>query len=221
MFLGHETRKHADMDVADPRRDQQPFRRSAPEVGRADRAQRGAHPPEAARRSPKPEHHQLWARETKDGPWRMEVFLEQSEGTRWAYRRDAHIGLGVADLGRRDATASSSSARRSCCCTNRSRRGRSTRRIFSTRCRASTPPTGLALRGAVARRSEASLAGPPEMKEARLSAGPSSAVRSAVRRIDGMLKAGPARSRSCSTRACRRAAGKARAPRCHSCCKWP
>jgi hypothetical protein len=100
MFLGHETRKHADIDVAILRRDQKSFL----EVLRKWDV-RIAHNGELIPLAPgelvtRPEHHEIWARQTPDGPWRVELLLEESEGTRWAYRRNPRIGLNVADLGR-------------------------------------------------------------------------------------------------------------------------
>lgn len=103
MFLGHETRKHADIEVAVLRRDQKVFLEA---LGKWD--VQIAHdgeltPLKAGDVISKPEHHELWARETPDGPWRLELLLEESDGKRWSYRRNDRIGLNVADLGRRDA----------------------------------------------------------------------------------------------------------------------
>jgi hypothetical protein len=103
MFIGHETRTHADIDVAVLRRDQRAFRDA---LGKWDVhiAHEGAFIPwKRGETITKPEHHEIWARETPDGPWRLELLFEESEGTRWAYRREPRIGLNVADLGRRDA----------------------------------------------------------------------------------------------------------------------
>jgi hypothetical protein len=46
--------------------------------------------------------HEAWARESPDGPWKIELLLEESDGPRWSYRRDSRIGLNIADLGRSD-----------------------------------------------------------------------------------------------------------------------
>jgi len=103
MFLGHETRTHLDIDVAVLRRDQQAFREA---LGKWDVqiAHRGEFIPwKRGERITDPEHHEVWARETPDGPWRIELLFEESDGTRWMYRRRPSIGLNVADLGRRDA----------------------------------------------------------------------------------------------------------------------
>jgi hypothetical protein len=103
MFLGHETRKHADIEVAVLRRDQKVFLEA---LGKWD--VQIAHdgeltPLKAGDLISKPEHHEIWARETPDGPWRLELLLEESDGKRWSYRRNDRVGLNVADLGRRDA----------------------------------------------------------------------------------------------------------------------
>jgi hypothetical protein len=102
MFIGHETRKHVDVDVAVLRRDQQAFREA---LGKWDVqiAHAGEFIPWKRGETIKPENHEVWAREAPDGPWRIELLLEESEGKRWAYRREPRIGLNVADLGHRDA----------------------------------------------------------------------------------------------------------------------
>jgi hypothetical protein len=103
MFIGHETRKHVDVDVAVLRRDQQAFREALAKWD-VQIAHAGEFIPWKRGEPIKPEHHEVWARETADGPWRLEVLFEESEGKRWAYRRDTRIGLNVADLGRHDAS---------------------------------------------------------------------------------------------------------------------
>jgi hypothetical protein len=103
MFLGHETRAHVDIDIAVLRRDQQQFRDALAKWD-VQVAHDGAFIPwRRGETITKPEHHEIWARETAAGPWRLELLFEESEGKRWAYRRDPSIGLNVADLGRRDA----------------------------------------------------------------------------------------------------------------------
>jgi hypothetical protein len=102
MFIGHETRKHVDTDVAVLRRDQLAFREA---LGKWDVqiAHAGSFIPWKRGETLRPEHHEIWARETPDGPWRIELLLEESDGNRWVYRRNPYIGLNLADLGRRDA----------------------------------------------------------------------------------------------------------------------
>ena len=102
LFIGHETRKHADVDVSVLRRDQQAFR-DALATWDVQIAHGGELIPWKRGETLGPERHQVWARETPSGPWRLELLLEESEGKRWAYRRNPRIGLNIADLGRRDA----------------------------------------------------------------------------------------------------------------------
>jgi len=102
LFMRHETRSHADVDVAILRRDQRTFRER---LGSWDVqiAHHGAFIPwKRGEEITTPAHHEAWARETPDGPWRIELLLEESEGARWTYRRDRRIGLNIADLGRTD-----------------------------------------------------------------------------------------------------------------------
>ncbi|HEY6201888.1 MAG TPA: amino acid transporter [Candidatus Limnocylindria bacterium] len=103
MFLGHETRTHADIEVAVLRRDQKAFLEALRKWDVQIAHDGGLIPLKAGDVISKPEHHELWARETRDGPWRLELLLEESEGKRWSYRRNDRVGLNVADLGRRDA----------------------------------------------------------------------------------------------------------------------
>jgi hypothetical protein len=103
MFLGHETRKHDDIEVAVLRRDQAAFRDALAKWD-VQIAHAGELTPwKRGETITKGEDHEIWARETPDGPWRLELLLEESEGTRWMYRGNSRIGLNVADLGRRDA----------------------------------------------------------------------------------------------------------------------
>jgi len=103
MFIGHETRTHKDIEVAVLRSDQQVFR-DALATWDVQIAHQGELIPWKRGETLKdPAHHEAWARETPDGPWRIELLFENSEGQRWAYRGDDRVGLNVADLGRRDA----------------------------------------------------------------------------------------------------------------------
>jgi aminoglycoside-2''-adenylyltransferase len=104
LFIGHETRTHVDIDIAVLRRDQQAFREA---LGKWDVqiAHAGEFIPwKRGEAITNPEHHEIWARESKDGPWRLELLLEESDGKRWRFRRNERIGLNVADLGRSDAS---------------------------------------------------------------------------------------------------------------------
>jgi len=90
------------LDIAVLRRDQQVFR-DALATWDVQVAHAGAFIPwKRGETITNPEHHEIWAREAPDGPWRLELLFEESEGTRWTYRRNSSIGLHVADLGRRE-----------------------------------------------------------------------------------------------------------------------
>ncbi|MDP9280875.1 MAG: hypothetical protein M3P38_02125, partial [Chloroflexota bacterium] len=103
MFLGHETRTHVDIEVAVLRRDQLAFR-EALATWDVQIVHAGEFIPwKRGQTITDPERHEIWARETEDGPWRLELLFEESDGKRWMYRRNNRIGLNVADLGRRDA----------------------------------------------------------------------------------------------------------------------
>ena len=103
MFIGHETRTHADIDVAVLRRDQQAFRDALAKWD-VQIAHDGAFIPwKRGETITNPAHHEIWAREKPEGPWRLELLFEESEGRRWAYRHNPSVGLNIADLGRRDA----------------------------------------------------------------------------------------------------------------------
>ena len=80
MFLGHETRKHADIDVAILRRDQKAFLEALRKWDVHIAHEGALIPLKAGDVINKPEHHELWARETPDGPWRLELLLEESDG---------------------------------------------------------------------------------------------------------------------------------------------
>jgi len=101
LFIGHDTRKHGDVDVSVLRRDQQVFRDALANWD-VQIAHGGEFIPWKRGDTLRPEHHEVWARETPGGPWRLELLFEESEGKRWAYRRNPRIGLNIADLGRRD-----------------------------------------------------------------------------------------------------------------------
>jgi len=102
LFIGHETRRHVDVDVAALRRDQQAFREALAKWD-VRIAHAGELIPWKKGENLGPEHHDVWARETPTDPWRLELLFEESEGKRWAFRRNPRIGLHIADLGRRDA----------------------------------------------------------------------------------------------------------------------
>ncbi len=101
LFIGHETRAHADIDVAILRRDQDQFRERLASWD-VQIAHDGALIPwPRGQRIDAKEHHEAWARRDPSGPWEIELLFEESEGDRWVYRREPQLGLHVRDLGLR------------------------------------------------------------------------------------------------------------------------
>ncbi len=43
--------------------------------------------------------HDIWCREASDGPWRLQLMLEERDGDDWVYRRDAAIQRPVTAFG--------------------------------------------------------------------------------------------------------------------------
>lgn len=99
LFVGQELRSHGDIDVLLLRRDQQQVHQVLD--GWDNQA---ADPPGTLR----PWHaeewlpagvHDIWCREHPDGPWRIQVMLDESDGDEWRSRRDARIRRPIASLG--------------------------------------------------------------------------------------------------------------------------
>lgn len=99
LFLGRQTRAHHDIEVAVFREDEAKLRRHllAWEHCIADA---GALTPIAAGEPLPAEAHELWSRERGRDAWQLEILVEEREGDRWTYRRDARVGLRAKDLGR-------------------------------------------------------------------------------------------------------------------------
>jgi hypothetical protein len=102
LFLGYETRKHADIEIAVLRKDQLELRRALAgwdlriaDLGSLEEWEQGVLLPS--------EKHALWGREPglRDA-WQLEVAFERSDETRWIYRRDERVSLALADFGIRD-----------------------------------------------------------------------------------------------------------------------
>jgi aminoglycoside-2''-adenylyltransferase len=103
LFLGHQTREHADIEIAVLREDQLVLQRTLAgwdlriaDLGSLTEWGRGVPLPS--------DKHGIWGREPglRDA-WQLEITLERSERERWIYRRDERVGLSLADLGMRDA----------------------------------------------------------------------------------------------------------------------
>ena len=100
LLVGHALRSHGDIDVLLLRRDQQQVHQVLDgwDIQAAD-------PPGTLR----PWHagerlpvgiHDIWCREHPDGPWRVQVMLDEADGDEWTSRRDARIHRPIASLGR-------------------------------------------------------------------------------------------------------------------------
>jgi len=102
LFAGRQTRAHDDIDVAVFRGDEATLVRSLgdwevfiAESGTLTRWDPSTSLPLAA--------HELWARERGHESWQLEILVEERDGDRWVYRRNAAVGLNASDLGRRTA----------------------------------------------------------------------------------------------------------------------
>ncbi|MEU7979773.1 hypothetical protein AB0B63_14690 [Micromonospora sp. NPDC049081] len=101
LFTDRVLRPHGDIDVVILRRDQQVVH----QVLRGWDLQ-AADPPGHLRPWPSgetlPEHvHDIWCREDRTSPWRIQFMIEDAEGQRWRSRRHPAVTLPVAHLGRR------------------------------------------------------------------------------------------------------------------------
>lgn len=99
LAAGRPIRPHDDIDILLLRRDQV-----------AARALLGlwdcwvADPPGTLRAWPVGEtlpttSHDIWCRETPQGPWLLQIMLDESEGDRWVSRRDARISRRIMEIG--------------------------------------------------------------------------------------------------------------------------
>jgi hypothetical protein len=103
LFLGRETRTHADLDIAMLRGD---------EVALQDVlagweiviAHDGAFIPWSGDSPLVAPMHQFWMRRDRKGPWDLEVLLEDHDGERWLSRRDHRVTQRLDSFGRRTAS---------------------------------------------------------------------------------------------------------------------
>lgn len=100
LFIGRETRKHVDIEVAILRHDQAAFWDLlglwevwyVPEPGKG--LVRWATGTELPR-----EAHEIWSRETGRDLWQLEVLIEEAVGDRWIYRRDRRVSAPISEFG--------------------------------------------------------------------------------------------------------------------------
>jgi hypothetical protein len=101
LFLGRQTREHADIDVAMLRGDEVALPRVL--AGWEIKvAHDGALEPWDGSSLVAP-RHQLWARRDAAGPWDLEVLLEDHDGGHWHCRRDSRVRLPLDRFGRSTA----------------------------------------------------------------------------------------------------------------------
>lgn len=99
LFLGRQSRAHADIDIA-------VFRDDAEKVREALKgwelfiAEGGTLTPWRSGQLPKAANA-LWGRERGKDAWQIELVVEERVGDRWTYRRNPDIGLRAVDIGRR------------------------------------------------------------------------------------------------------------------------
>ena len=102
LFLGAESRAHADLDVGILRRDAAGVLAALPEWqffaardGTLSRCAPGAPPPAA---------NSLWARRSDASAWAFELLLDEAADDRWLFRRAPAISRPLTELVRHDAT---------------------------------------------------------------------------------------------------------------------
>src|ERR1700729_3793307 len=101
LAVGRPVREHGDMAVLVCRRDQLMVQRAL-----AGWDWHAADPPGTLRPWRPGEElpasvHDIWCRPGPERPWRIQVMLDESTGTRWASRRDPRVSRPVARLGDR------------------------------------------------------------------------------------------------------------------------
>lgn len=102
LFLGEESRKHEDLEIAVPR---ERFSEIAARlagfelfVPDGDLTDPGLVWPFAQAPAELDGNHQTWVREPGSERWLLDVFREPSEGDTWIYRRDERIRLPYGDV---------------------------------------------------------------------------------------------------------------------------
>jgi hypothetical protein len=90
LFAGSQCRPHQDLDVGILRRDA-PTLLAAFASWAVFEAKDGTLTRLHAGRQPRAEVHSLWCRRAADGPWILELMLDEARRERWLYRRDPAI----------------------------------------------------------------------------------------------------------------------------------
>ena len=100
LFIGRETRSHGDIEISLLRRDHARLHDLldgwelwyVPEVGK------GLVRWEAGTALPR-EAHEIWSRRRDHALWQLEILIEEAEGDRWIYRRDARVTRPLSGMG--------------------------------------------------------------------------------------------------------------------------
>ena len=98
LFLGRQTRAHNDIDIAIFRGDEDKIRAQL-KGWEFVIAEKGTFIPWG--KEPLPDRaHEVWSREKGRETWQLEILIEERDGARWRYRRNADIGALAKDIGR-------------------------------------------------------------------------------------------------------------------------
>jgi hypothetical protein len=95
LFLGGQTRDHADLEIAVPRAR---LGEVLDALGDVECFAVGDGLATHAANARPESWHQTWIREPVTGLWRLDIFSEPSDGDTWICRRDARIRLPYADV---------------------------------------------------------------------------------------------------------------------------
>lgn len=98
LFLGRETRRHHDIDIALLRRDQVGLRRHLSDWDlHYVTPERRLEPWDG--RVLEPPVTRIWARRSPGAPWFCELLLEEAGDGRWIFRRDRRVSRPLSDVG--------------------------------------------------------------------------------------------------------------------------
>jgi hypothetical protein len=97
LFLGRETRAHADVDLAIFRADQHALQRHL-SAWKLLKVEDGRLSPWAAGERIRPPVHEIHAMRGHGEPGALEILLNERDGRRWVYRRDPAVTLPAARL---------------------------------------------------------------------------------------------------------------------------
>lgn len=101
LFVGRQSREHADVDILIRRDDQLALFDTLPtwEIHAAGMPVPGGLVCWQAGVPFPPDVHDIWCRPDAEAPWALQAMLTETRGDRWLFRRDARIGGVIADLG--------------------------------------------------------------------------------------------------------------------------